>query len=272
MTQIMFETFNVPSLFICCNQVLCMLASGVPTGVLVQSDLYNTSLFPIVDGHVLPHAASHACCHCGDDLTSYMITLLQRRAVAFETNPAKQTEICWAEFATRSRVRSLLETLCYVAADYDIEAQTVAEVVYEPAVLAGPGPAAAICIGSERLACPEILFRPLHPGLLALHCATNAAIKACDAGVQQRLRDNILLDGSTFALPGMVARMEKEMRALAPDAHVSVSLAAEHSAWISGARIASSPSFQGMCVSYDLYCECGPTAVHSTLPAHAVPM
>jgi actin len=273
LAQIMFEIFNVPALFICSHQIMCMLASHCPTGVLVQSDLCDTSIFPIVDGHVLPHAVSRACCHCGNDLTSHMISLMQRRGVAFETNPAvNETELRWAEFTSRNRVRSLLEALCYVAEDYDLEVQTVDEEVYEPSVLAVPGQAAAICIGSERLACPEILFRPLHPGVASLHGATDAAIKACDASVQHRMRGNVLLQGITFALPGMAARMEKEMRALAPSAHVSVSLATAHSAWIAGARVASSSSFLDQCMSYGLYCDCGPTAVHSKFPAFAAPM
>ncbi len=243
------------------------------TGVLVQSDLCDTSIFPIVDGHVLPHAASRAGCHCGNDLTSHMISLLQRRGVTFKTNPAaNETEIRWAEFAFHSRVLSLVEALCYVAEDYDLEVQTVDEVAYEPTVLASPGQAAVICIGSERLACPEILFRPLHPGIASLHGATDAAIKTCDPGVQHCMRGNVLLQGSTFALPGMLVRMEKEMRALAPSAHVSVSLAAAHIAWMAGARVASSSSFLDKCMSYGLYCECGPTAVHSKFPAYAAPL
>jgi len=49
---------------------------------------------------------------------------------------------------------------------------------------------------SERLACPEIMFRPLQPGVVGLHTATDAAIKACDVSMQQRMYGNIVFIGT----------------------------------------------------------------------------
>jgi actin beta/gamma 1 len=190
-----------------------------------------------------------------------MSALLQRRGVAVQAQL-----LPWAEIATRNRVRRLQEALCYVASDYDLEVQAVAELTHDDPKQDGVGIAAAISIGMERVACPEILFRPLLPGVGAMHAATHAAIKACEVGVQHRLYDNIVLEGSSLALRGMVARMEKEMRLLAPGARVSVSAAAAHSVWTGGAALANSPSFLDCCVLRSDYDEIGPSAVHSKFP------
>jgi actin len=259
--QTMFETFSVPALCIRSRPLLCLHASRRSTGVVVQCDLSESSIYPIIDGHVLPHAISRACFHTGNDLTSYMIALLQKRGVAVQPQLRP-----WAEIATRNRVRRLQEALCYVASDYDLEVQAVAEHTHDDPEQDGVGIASAISIGMERVACPEILFRPLLPGIAAMHAATDAAIKACDVAVQHRLYGNIVLVGSSLDLRGMVARMEKEMRLLAPGARVAVSAAAAHSAWAGGAALASSPSFLDSCMLKSFYDENGPSAVHSKFP------
>ena len=46
-TQIMFETFNVPALYIANNAVLALYASGRTTGVVVESGDGVTNVVPI---------------------------------------------------------------------------------------------------------------------------------------------------------------------------------------------------------------------------------
>jgi actin-related protein len=271
MVQIMFETFSVPALHICSRPVLCLHGSRCSTGVVVQCSSSECSIVPIIDGHVLPHAISRSCFHSGDDLTSHMIALLQLRGVSFPeriSRPCQQSQKFRADHDTFWLVRRLQEALCYVALDYDLEMQTVIEATYEIPLQLGHAPAADICIGSERFACPEILFRPLLPSVAGIHTATDAVIKACDAHIQHRLYGNILLAGGSISLPGMQARMEKEMRAAAPGVHVSVSAASKHSAWTGGALLASSPQFLNTCMLNAEYDEFGPTIVESKCPAY----
>jgi actin-related protein len=271
MVQIMFETFTVPALCLCSRPALCLLASRRSTGVVVQcSDGAEGCILPIIDGHVLPHAMSRARFHSGDDMTSYLITLLQLRGRALPALESCSSSPS-AAFAARSFVRDLRQALCYVALDYELEVQAVAEATFEPPAQPGHAPAEAVCIGSERLACPEIMFRPLQPGVVGLHTATDAAIKACDASMQQRMYGNIVLAGSSLAVPGMAQRMAKEMRAAAAGVQVSVTAATRHSAWSGGAMMAASPAFEDMCMLRYVYEEHGPTAVHAKCPA-AVPV
>jgi actin-related protein len=266
MVQIMFETFSVPALYICSRPILCLCASRRSTGVVIHCSSSECCIVPIIDGHVLPHSISRSCFHSGDDLTSHMITLLQQRGISFpECKMGSQN--LWTDYKTRCLVRRLQESVCYIALDCDHEMQSITELTYELPLQPEHVPSAAIRIGSERFVCPEILFRPLLPSVAGIHIATDAVIKSCDVDVQHLLYGNILLAGSTVTLPGMVARMEKEMRAAVPGVQVSVSAACKHSVWTGGAILASSPHFLDLCMLNAVYDEHGPTIVHSKCPA-----
>lgn len=56
MTEIMFETFNVPSLYIACQAVLSLYSTGRTTGLVLDSGEGVTSTVPIYEGYALPHA------------------------------------------------------------------------------------------------------------------------------------------------------------------------------------------------------------------------
>jgi actin len=277
MVQVMFETLSVPALYICSRPVLCLAGSRRSSGVVVQCNASESIIVPVIDGHILPHAVFRACFHSGDDLTSHMITLLRHHGITLPSYTSQQadsfthdSDSISVQFTTRSLVRSLQEALCYVALDYDLEMQTASEATYElPPLYQGRFPTATISIGHERFACPEILFRPLLPSIEGMHIATDSVIKACDVSVQHHLYGNIVLAGDALALPGMVARMEREMRAVAPGARVTVRASAKHSTWTGGAILASSHSFLRMCMLNAIYNEQGPTIVHTKCPTFA---
>lgn len=52
----MFETFNVPSLYIANQSVLALYSSGRTTGLVLDSGHGVTSTVPIYEGYALPHA------------------------------------------------------------------------------------------------------------------------------------------------------------------------------------------------------------------------
>ena len=72
MTEIMFETFNVPSLFISISAVLALYSSGRTTGIVVDSGAGVTNSVPIYEGYALPHAIMNIDI-AGIDLTHYLL-------------------------------------------------------------------------------------------------------------------------------------------------------------------------------------------------------
>ncbi|EFC35759.1 predicted protein [Naegleria gruberi] len=56
MSQVMFEKFCVPALYVANRAVLALYASGKSTGMIVNSGDSVTHAVPIYEGHTLPHA------------------------------------------------------------------------------------------------------------------------------------------------------------------------------------------------------------------------
>jgi len=108
LTQIMFETFNVPALYLCDQAALALYASGRVTGIVVLMGEGSTLITPIYYGHVLPHNIC-ALPIGGRDLTDLLMKKLTERGYSFTTN------------AEREIVRDIKEKYCYVALNFEEE-------------------------------------------------------------------------------------------------------------------------------------------------------
>ena len=56
LTQIFFESFEVPAFYVAQQSILSLFASGFTTGIVVDSGDQVTHTVPIYDGYALPHA------------------------------------------------------------------------------------------------------------------------------------------------------------------------------------------------------------------------
>lgn len=294
-SQIMFESFSVPSLYLALPSVLTLFASGRLTGLVIEGGEYVISV-PIYEGHALRHNTSELL-FGGRDLTFRAISELTQMGYAF-TCQATETET----------PRDIKEKLCYVSPTaMNVPPPTTANWSYQwPSIpneehlqslntrlKSLPGTylrslpqdllplitrytwkqeemyelpdGQQIAVSYIRYTIPEALFQPSLVGIEeeGIHLQAYRSIMRCDSDLRKDLSANIILGGGSMRFPGMASRLRNELSSLVPKTMaVKVSPVLPYSEWIGGSILASLSTFEKMAITRAEYNERGPRIVH----------
>ena len=251
--EIMFETFNVPALYVATQAILSLYASGTVTGCVLDIGDGVSHIVPIYEGFALSHAIERIDL-AGRDVTHYLGRLLRQNGHIFTSSSEKQI------------VRDVKEKLCYVAMDPEKELMLSKKISgMEKSYMLHDGE--VIDVGVERFLAPECFFNPsvLGKELDPLDDVLVNAINACDVDLRRDLFGNIVLSGGSTMFPGIKERLTKEIKELIPDS-VDVRIRSPpermYSVWIGGSILSSLKTFSRMWITRREYKELGPGVIH----------
>ena len=253
MAEIMFETFNVPALYIATQAILSLYASGRTTGCVLDIGDGVSHIVPIFEGFALSHAIQRIDL-AGRDVTNYLQRLLRQKGYNFSSSAEKEI------------VRDVKEKLCYVALDPERELILSKKISgMEKSYMLPDGE--VIDVGIERFLAPESFFNPsvLGKELDPLDDVLVDAINECDVDLRRELFSNIVLSGGSTMFPGIKERLAKEIKELIPDS-VDVRILSPpermYSVWIGGSILSSLKTFSKMWITRREYKELGPGVIH----------
>ena len=249
MAEIMFETFNVPGLYIAIQAVLSLYSAGKFTGMCIDSGEGITQFVPIFDGYSLPHAISKVDL-AGRDLTEFLAKILLETGQRFSTPAEKEI------------VKAIKEKSCYLALDYEEELKAVEPFDYELP------DGSHVVIKDQRIRCPEALFKPAMIGKVGNGIAQICydSIQKCDIDIRKDFYNCIVLSGGNTMFNGLPERFTKEMRYLVPysmreETKVIASPERKYAVWIGGSILSSISTFKSQWITKTEYEEYGATIV-----------
>lgn len=252
-TEMMFESFHVPFLYIGIQAVLALYASGRTTGLVIDSGEGVTHAVPTYEGFAVPHAIPRIPL-AGADLNLYFQELLKKIGYSF-TTPDDMDAVAW-----------LKEKVCQVAIDYEASIKEASETKALERKEVLPDGNTVVIVNHERCQVPEVLFQPklAEKEYEGIQKYADESIKKCDQDIRKELYKNVVLAGGSTLFPGMAERLKKEIHKLSPSVEICTFAPPErkYSVWIGGSIVASLSTFSSMYITRTDYNEVGVEIVH----------
>ncbi|KFQ68445.1 Actin-like 7A, partial [Phaethon lepturus] len=246
--EMMFEGLHMPAVHIAYQSHLSMYSYGKTSALVVESGHGASHVVPIYDGYIIRSVIGRVD-YAGLDITCYLRKLLNESGNVFTEH---QLNI----------VQDLKEKCCYTSLDLT---QDLSLPVQKQQMHYELPDGHLITVGKERFLCAEALFKPAllgsqQPGLLQL---TLNCLKKCDADVNKKMVENILLCGGSTMMESFADRFQMELARLCPSDNfiTAASPQRKSSVWIGGSILASLLSFQELWVYRSEYEEYGPSCI-----------
>ncbi|KAJ3626920.1 hypothetical protein Zmor_004139 [Zophobas morio] len=279
--EIMFESFNVPGLYIAVQAVLALAASWPSveklkrklTGTVIDSGDGVTHVIPVVEGYVIGSSIKHIPI-AGRDITLFVQQLLREREP--QIPPEDSMEVA----------KVIKERYSYVCSDLAKEFQKfdeerskyIKQYDGQHSVTKKPY---AVEVGYERFLGPEIFFHPefANPDFTAsISSVTDAVIQSCPIDTRRGLYSNIVLSGGTTMFKNFALRLKRDISKCV-ETRIAISEQLSHgqlkpkpievnvvshnmqryAVWFGGSMLASTPEFYKVCHTKRDYDEYGPS-------------
>uniref|UniRef100_A0A7S2TMT5 Actin n=1 Tax=Lotharella oceanica TaxID=641309 RepID=A0A7S2TMT5_9EUKA len=253
MTDLMFDKFDVPAVYVAQDAVLALYAFGRSTGVVIDSGMNMSRVVPVYEGYHLPHAVNYLNLG-GKDVTDHMVEMYTASGTFTKNMYSDKNEL----LKIMNRVK---EACSYVSLyfDEDMKKNETKNFVL---------PDGKSINLKRTFLSSEILFKPSFVGCEqhSLSELIQASIAKCDSDVMKNLYSNILLAGGNTLLPGFGERIQSEVKSLAGEDYgesVKVHAPSErhHSVWVGGSMMSTLSSHKHLWITKAEYEECGPSII-----------
>lgn len=279
--EIMFESFNVPGLYIAVQAVLALAASWTSravndrtlTGTVIDSGDGVTHVIPVAEGYVIGSAIKHIPI-AGRDITQFVQQLLRDREP--QIPPEDSMEVA----------KRIKEMYSYVSPDiakefakYDQEpSKWVKQYEFNHSITKQP---ISVDVGYERFLGPEIFFHPEFANgdfTTSISEVTDNVIQACPIDSRRGLYKNIVLSGGTTMFKDFGRRLQRDLKKVVTTRQelseqlsggrikptpIETNVISHHmqryAVWFGGSMLASTPEFYQVCHTKQDYEEYGPS-------------
>lgn len=276
--EVMFETFNVPALYIAVQAVLALCASlltkadkkqGGLTGTVIDSGDGVTHVIPVFEGYVIGSCIKHIPL-AGRDITNFIVQMLRDRN---ENLPPDQA---------LDIAKKIKEQHSYICPDIVKEFQKFDSDPTKIKQYRGMDKAAnkefVIDIGYERFLAPEMFFDPeifSSDFTDPLPVVVDQTVQACPIDTRRALYNYITLSGGSTMFKHFTKRLERDVRKIVSTRHELMEQKFQTSAkkvdvnvvshpfqrfavWFGGGVLASQPHFLQHFHTREQYKEYGP--------------
>ncbi|KAJ3681176.1 hypothetical protein LUZ60_015665 [Juncus effusus] len=276
MGEIMFETFNVPGLYINVQSALTLAAGySAPesdkTGVVVDIGDGAPHIVPVVDGYVIG-SSMKSFPISGHDVTRFVSQLLQERGELIPPEDSFET------------ARKIKEAYCYTCTDIVKEFERHDRkpdkyIKQWSGKKPRTGVPYSIDVGYERFLGPEIFFNPEIYGsgfTTNLPELIDKCVQSTPIDTRRALYKNIVLAGGATIFKDFSKRLQNSVKKIVDDriaantarlgldvnpqpveVNVVTNPIQGYAAWFGGSVVASHPDFYDWCHTKEEYEECG---------------
>ena len=244
--EIMFESFNIPGLYIADSALLSAYAAGKFTGMVIDMGDGITQFSPIYEGFLLEDKCERINIG-GKDITKYMRKILNKKGYKFSKDSEKYI------------ARAIKEKACYISLSKD-EVETFEYELPDGNI---------VNIKEERTEAPEaIIFDSslIFKEEKNIPEICNNIIQKCNIDIKKDLYNCIILSGGNSMFKGLPEKFTNEIKDLVNESmkeeiKVIANPERKFATWIGGAILSGVSSIDDKWTTKEEYGENGPNII-----------